>query len=131
MAIMSIGFEGACGVLPALLCRQLLLRCETSDSLSDCFQWRADGGALCLGIRVRTHLGSRLRKVDIGWWLGKLAGRLEQARLQLDNVFTQGVVLRLVLFVGQFYFAVFAHLLLELLDITLLALTECSLKTLY
>jgi len=70
----------------------------------------------------------RVGEVDVGWWLRVLALRLDQTRLEMDDVFPQLVILRLDCLVVVLQRMQFSDLLLEFLDISFLSLSECSLE---
>lgn len=67
-------------------------------------------------------------KVDVGRRLRGLDLCIQKSRLQVYDVLSQCVVLRFHIFVMLLHFVVLADLLLKFLDITLLALAECSLR---
>ncbi len=69
----------------------------------------------------------RMREVDIGRWLGVFALRLDEPRLEMDDILAQRIVLGLDLLVALLQRVQIAHLLLELLNIPFLALTKCPL----
>lgn len=66
-------------------------------------------------------------ETDVGWWLRVLALGLEEAGLEVDDVFTQRVVLSLDGLVVLLQRVHLADLLLQLLDISLLALAKGTL----
>lgn len=70
-------------------------------------------------VAFEVYVWGRRRKVVV-------AGA-DQARLQVDDVFAERVVLGLDLLVGVFEGVEFADLLFELLDVAFLALAECAL----
>lgn len=81
------------------------------------------------GPRSRSRCGSCWgRDVDIWRRLGRLDLDVEKSRLELYYVLAEGVVVVLDGFVVLLHLVVIAHLLLELLDVVLLALTEGSLR---
>jgi hypothetical protein len=70
---------------------------------------------------------ARLESVHVAGWRRHLALRLQESRLEIDDVVAELVVLglhRLEVFAQDL---VVAHLFLELLDIALLSLSKCSL----
>ena len=71
--------------------------------------------------------GMRVVEIDIcwGWWVFSLG--LYEARLKMDDVLPQRVVLRLDGLVIVFQSMQFPNLLLELLDISFFALSKCTL----
>ena len=72
----------------------------------------------------------RVGEVDVGWWLRVLALRLDQTRLEMDDVFPQRIILRLNCLVVVLQRMQFSDLLLEFLDVSFLSLSECSLRRL-
>ena len=71
--------------------------------------------------------GVWMAQVDVRGRLGEFALRLDEARLQVDDVLAQGVVLGLDGLVVVLEGVQLTHLLLKLLDVSFLALAECSL----
>ena len=69
----------------------------------------------------------RLGQVDVAGRLGEVALGLDEARLQVDDVVAELVVLRLDGLVVLVQQVVVAHLLLEFLDVAFFALAERSL----
>ena len=70
----------------------------------------------------------RLLQVDVAGRLGEVALGLDEARLQVDDVVAQLVVLRLDGLVVLVQQVVVADLLLELFDVAFFALAERSLR---
>ena len=66
------------------------------------------------------NVGRRLRKVSLG---------LDEARLEVDDVITELIILSLNGFVILIQQSIIADLLLKLLDVTFFALPESSLYT--
>ena len=69
----------------------------------------------------------RVAEVDVRWWLRVFALGLDEPRLKMNNVLAQRIVLRLDRLVIVLQSVQFPHLLLELLDVSLLALSKGSL----
>jgi hypothetical protein len=67
-------------------------------------------------------------QVDVGWWLREFTLGFDESRLEVDDVVSQLVVLRLDGLVVLVQQGVVADLLLQLLDVSLLALPEGSLR---
>lgn len=72
-------------------------------------------------------MGWRHREVDVRGRLRGLDLSIQESRLQVYDVLSQGVVLRFYVFVVLLQFTKLADLLLQLLDITFLTLTKCAL----
>jgi hypothetical protein len=72
---------------------------------------------------------SRMRMVQVDVWgrLRVFTLRLDESRLQVDNVLAQRVIFRLNRLIIIFQRMQFTDLLLELLDVSLLALSKGSL----
>jgi len=66
-------------------------------------------------------------EVDVRWWLRVFALGLDEPRLEMNDVLAQRIVLRLDRLVIVLQSVQFPHLLLELLDVSLLALSKGSL----
>jgi hypothetical protein len=69
----------------------------------------------------------RVGQVDIWWWLREVALRLDEPRLQMDDVLAHRVVLRLYSLEIVLQRVQLPHLLFELLNISLLALSKGTL----
>lgn len=66
-------------------------------------------------------------EVDVGWWLRVVALRLDKTRLQMNDVLPQRIVLRLDGLEVVLQIVQLSDLLLQLLDISFLSLSECTL----
>lgn len=75
--------------------------------------------------RLRRVAG--MQAIDIWGWLGKVTLRLNQASLKVDDVITELEVLGLDGFEIVVQNVVVANLLLQLFDVTFLALSESPL----
>lgn len=71
------------------------------------------------------------RQVDVRRRLRNFNLSFHESRLQVDDVLSQSVIFCFHVFVMLVRFSILADLLLQFLDITFLALTECSLQALY
>lgn len=78
-------------------------------------------------IEVLLMASMRMGQVDVRGWLRVFALRLDESRLEVDNVLPQRVVLRLDRLVIVLQRVQLSNLLLELLDVSLLALSKCPL----
>ena len=68
-----------------------------------------------------------MAKVDVGWRLRIVALRLDEARLEMDDVLPQRIILRLDRFKIVLQIVQLSDLLLKLLDISFLSLSERTL----
>ncbi len=66
-------------------------------------------------------------EVDVRWWWGIFSLGFDEARLKVDDVFPQRVVLGLNGLVIVLQSMQFSNLLFELLDISFFALSKCTL----
>lgn len=87
------------------------------------------GAARLAGLLGIAAAGVRVCEVDVGGRLGVVALGLDQARLEVDNVFAEGVVLSLDGLEVVFEGVEFADLLLELLDVSFFPLAKGTLRT--
>ncbi len=69
------------------------------------------------------------RKTETRWWLRVLAMSIQEPRLEVDDVLSKRVVLRLHRLEVVFHFLVIPDLLLELFYVQLFPLAERSLST--
>lgn len=139
--------EGRAGVCLRAL-DHLLLGGQPGDGLRDGLERRADARSAAVGrlrrrrllvlVRVllvmllggarrRRRGGRRLREVDVGRRRREFALGVEQSGLEVDHVFPERVVFGLHRLVRQLQIGQVSNLLLELLDVALLALAESSL----
>jgi hypothetical protein len=67
------------------------------------------------------------RKTKAWWWLGVLAMSIQKPRLEVDDVLSKRVILRLHRLEVALHFLVFPYLLLEFFYVELFPLAERSL----
>lgn len=96
----------------------MIQTCHTTGSPRCGMMW----GRLCL-----VRCVARVKTVNAWRWLRKISLRLDEARLKVDDVVTELIVLGLNGFVVVVEDSVVANLLFKLFDVTFFPLSKCSL----